>query len=260
MIQIPPPEVLLAAALAFFRIGGIVFALPIFGDQPIPVRARTFLAVALTLAVYPVLPAGWAPDLNVSVLRLADYIVRELSIGLVIGFIGRLAFDSMIMSASFVAYQMGFGTGKMFMAGYQSQVDAFSAFHRGILILVFLGINLHHVFFSALVETFHIIPGGAASLNGNLGTLFITISTGMFSVALQLAAPIMIALMFTMAALGLMARTVPQMNVFTLSFPLSFFLGLSVYMATIPFFPEWMRAHFMGVQSDLILAIRGLSP
>ena len=62
-----------------------------------------------------------------------------------------------------------------------------------------------------------------------------------------------------MAALGLVARTVPQLNVFTMSFPLSFTIGLVIYIATFPFFPGWMREHFLDVHEGLAAAVRGLS-
>jgi flagellar biosynthetic protein FliR len=65
--------------------------------------------------------------------------------------------------------------------------------------------------------------------------------------------------MFTQAALGLVARAVPQLNVFVISFPLSFAIGLVVYVATLPFFPEWMREHYIGTRDSFNIAIRTMS-
>ena len=126
----PDLTVLLGGALIFLRIGGILFALPIFGDQPTPVRARVFIALAMTLGLYATVPEAWFPNLDADPIIIASYIVRELSIGLVIGFVSRIAFDGLLMAASIVSYQMGFGTGQLFMPDFGGQMDSFTAFHR----------------------------------------------------------------------------------------------------------------------------------
>jgi flagellar biosynthetic protein FliR len=63
-----------------------------------------------------------------------------------------------------------------------------------------------------------------------------------------------------MAALGLVARAVPQMNVFTLSFPVSFFMGLMIYLACFPFFPAWMETYFADTGSNIYIVLKGLKP
>lgn len=249
---------LLVGALVFLRVGGILFALPVIGDSPTPVRVRAFMALALTVGLYPLIPAGWAPALSVDALQIASYVVRELLIGLVVGFVARMAFDGVLMAASIVSYQMGFGTANLFLPDFSSQLDAFSAFHRMVVMLIFLTLGMHHVFIAAMVDTFRIIPGGAAGLEGPIGTILVEITGGIITTGIQLAAPILVALLFTMAALGLVSRTVPNMNVFVMSFPISFFVGMVVYAATLPFFPGWMQEHFLETQEQIAGVVRGL--
>ena len=78
-------------ALAFMRIGAIMMALPVFGDAPTPLRARIMLALAVTVGVFPTLPASWGPDLNVDTFLIGAFIVKEILIGLFIGYIARAA-------------------------------------------------------------------------------------------------------------------------------------------------------------------------
>jgi flagellar biosynthetic protein FliR len=255
---IPDLPKLMTGALAFLRIGGIIFTLPVIGDSPTPVRTRSLMALALTIGLFPVIPAGWMPSLQLDVLVVAGCVVRELAIGLFIGFAARVLFDGVLMASSVVAYQMGFGTASLFLPDANANMDSFTAFHRMLIMLIFLTLGLHHIFLGAIVETFRLIPGGGATMNGQLGVMMIELTAGIFAIALQLAAPILVAMMFTMAALGLVARTVPQMNVFTLSFPVSFFIGIMVYVATLPFFPAWMLDHFSTGQEQLSAVIRGL--
>lgn len=261
MLQpLPDPNQLLVGALAFLRIGGIVFALPVTGDPPTPLRTRIMLSIAITIGMYSAIPASYAPVMANEALVVVSLVLRELLIGVVIGYLGRMAFDGMVMAASVVASQMGFGTSNLFLPDSTQAMDSFTAFHRLVLMLLFFTLQLHHVFFSAIADTFRLIPCGGATLHNALGPMFIQITGGIFAVALQLAAPLLVALLFSMAALGLVSRVVPQMNVFTTSFPVSFALGLVVYVATFPFFPAWMQGHFLNNQDYLAAAIRGMKP
>jgi flagellar biosynthetic protein FliR len=255
-VGLPDTTSLLIGALAFMRIGAIMVSLPVFGDAPTPLRTRILLSMAITIGVFPTLPAAWGPDLNVDALLIAAFIIKEILVGLFIGYIARLAFTGLLMAAGLVSYQMGFGTSNLFMPDADGSMDSFSAFHRIVCMLIFLSLNLHYIFLNGIADSFTLIPGGAASFHGNLGEILITLSSGIFLVAVQLSAPVTIALLFTMAAMGLIARTVPQMNVFTLSFPASFFIGLAIYIATMPFFPQWMKEHYFSYESAVNGALR----
>ncbi len=259
MFQFDVPDIL-RAALIFLRISGIIFVLPIFGDTPTPVRVRVLLSGAIAVGIFPLIPIGWAPQFGADVIATASVILRELLVGLTIGFVARLAFEGLLMAAQMVGYQMGFGTAGLFIADAEESMSGFSALHRIIVMLVFLTLSLHHMFISAIFDTFILVPAGGAMPKAELGMHLIRLTSDVFVVGLQLASPIFVALLFAMAALGLIARTVPNLNVFTLSFPASFFLGLMVYAATFALFPDWMGEHFELNKESLYLAVRSLAP
>lgn len=255
-----PVETILRGALIFIRVGGILFALPIFGDQPTPVRVRILLAVALSFALLPIIPPEWGAKLPHDALSMGILVVKELAIGLVIGFVARAAFEGILLGASLVGYQMGFGTASLFMPDHAESMNSFTALHRIVVIMIFLLLDLHHIFFKGIVDAFMAIPDGQAGLHAPLARILIDITAQIFTVGLQLAAPILVALLFTMAALGLVARTVPQMNVFVMSFPASFFVGLFVYIATIPLYPGWIESHYRETADVISGVLRGLKP
>ena len=180
--------------------------------------------------------------------------------GLFVGFVGRLAFDGILMAASLVGYQMGFGTADLIFPGLNSQVSAFTAMHRGVMMLIFLSLNLHHIYLDGILKTFELIPAGGAIPSKHLMPFLIQLTSGIFRVAMQLSAPVLVALIFANSALGLAARTVPQLNVFTMSFPAGFFVGMFIYLACLPFFPEWTQTHFELSQTYMIRTIQGLVP
>lgn len=246
--------------LAFLRVGGVVFALPILGDQPVPVPARVILSAAITAAIAHAIPAAPVLPADSDVALLAAMVIKELLVGIAIGYLARVTFDGLLMAASMVGYQMGFGTASLFVQDAGQQMDTFTSFHRIIMMTIFLLLNLHHLFIDAILTSFTLLPLGKLSFSiAPLADTAMAASGQIFKVALQLGAPVLVALMFTQAALGLVARAVPQLNVFVISFPLSFAVGLVVYVATLPFFPEWMREHYMGTRDSFHAALKAMS-
>lgn len=255
-----PYEVALEGALVFIRLGGILFALPFFGDQATPIRVRMLLAVAISFLVYPMIAGSWVSAIPNDLMGYFMLVLKELTVGLLIGYVARIAQEALIAAATIVGFQMGFGTANMIAPNSDYMMDSFSSFHRSLVVLFFLALNLHHIYLSAMIDTFRVIPAGEAVFRGELGAYLIRLTADLFVIAIRLAAPVLIALLFTMAALGLIARTVPQIQVFTLSFPASFFIGLLVYLASIPFFPQWFKLHFSASQQQVFTVIRGMMP
>lgn len=247
-----------AYVLIFLRVGGIYFALPVFGDQPTPLQVRILLSLATACCLIPVVEVPTNLALPVSIISFLIVAMREVVIGIIIGFAARLAFDGLVMAASIVGYQMGFGTANLLVPDAAAQMNSFTAFHRVIMIMIFFALNMHHTYLIAIDKTFEVIPLSFAKLSPDLAEFFIHATGHIFVTAIQLAAPVLVALMFTMASLGLIARTVPQMNVFTMSFPLSFFIGLLVYLATFPLMPGWLNGHFQESQKTMLTSIYGM--
>jgi flagellar biosynthetic protein FliR len=181
-----------------------------------------------------------------------------LLIGAVIGFAAKLLFEGIILAANLVGYQMGFGTGSLLIGDSDVEMTSFTALHRMVVTLIFLTLSLHHSFIRAIASTFDLIPAGTSLPSHGLVKMVIDSTGAIFSTAIQLAAPIFVGMLFTTAALGLIARTVPQLNVFTLSFPISFFVGLGIYIATTPYLTGWIETHFSHLEEVLLTTISGL--
>lgn len=253
-------ESILRAVLVFIRVGAVLFALPIIGDQPTPVRVRILLSIAMAFAIQGIIPDNWLTRLPEDVLEYFIMALKEACIGVLLGFVARMAFDSIVMAGSLVGFQMGFGVADLMIPDAQMQMSAFSALHRIILVMIFLCLNLHHMYFDAIVRTFSMIPAGGIFPHRELGGYMIRMSSDLFRIAMQLSAPMLVALLFTNTALGLIARTVPQLNVFSMSFPLGFFVGLLIYLSCLPFLPGWASEHFHNSELQILQTLKGLSP
>lgn len=252
-------ETLLKGAMIFFRIGALLFAMPFFGESFIAPQIKILTALSLAIGLYSIVPGDWGSLTQLSAFSIVLLIFNEILVGLVIGYLSRLLFEGLVMAASLVGYQMGFGTASLLLPGTETQMNSFTAFHRILVLLIFLLLGFHRIFISAIVETFSTIPAGASLLKASLGDTLITATSQIFSVAVQLATPVLVSLLFSMASLGLLARTVPQLNVFTMSFPLSFFIGLATYFLALPFFPDWLRHHYSQSAEVIFQTIRSFA-
>ncbi len=260
MFPIHTDQILTAAAV-FLRITGIVSLLPLFGENSVPVRVRIMLSAALAVGIYPVLPPSYNVGMHEAmsgILPLSMLIMKEMLIGMVLGYSAKLAFDGIVMAANVVGIQMGFNTSNIFLPDSHESTNGFSALHRILIVLVFFSLNMHHVYLTSIMDSFRLIPLGFAWPSASLNNILVHTTAGIFVTALQLAAPTLVGLLFSTAALGLISRAVPQANVFVMSFPINFFTGLFIYMAMLPMLPGWLRGHFADSQTHLISALAAL--
>lgn len=260
-----PPEFFnidqfMTATVAFLRIAAIMFMIPFFGETTVPLKVKILLSAAISLTIVPMLPTDWVDSNQLSALSIGMMMCKEIFAGLLIGFTAKLTFEGLLLASSMVSYQMGFGVSNLIAPGSDIQLDAFSSLHRVVVLLLFLSLNLHHLFFTALLETFQYIPPGSPSIGPQMGVHLIETTGNIFSTGVQLAAPVVVALMFTTAGLGLVARAVPQMNVFSMSFPISFLVGIIIYIASTPFFPAWLRDHHIESTAAMFKSIQGMIP
>lgn len=245
----------MTAIAMFVRMTAIFFALPFFGDHPVSPQIRVLLSLACTIFFFPLVTDHYGKITSLEPLSIVLLLGKEIIVGISLGWLARIIFDGLVMAASIVGFQMGFGMSNLLLPGSDAQINSFTALHRLIVILFFLSLNFHQIYIEAAFRSFSIVPLGSLTFSPEWFKHIVSQSSYIFEIAIQLAAPILIALLFAMASLGLIARTVPQMNVFTMSFPLGFFIGLATYAVASPFFPSWLKRYYLTQGESLI---RGL--
>jgi len=110
--------------------------------------------------------------------------------------------------------------------------------------MLFLSLNLHFGIVIAIKKSFDIIPLFNVKLSKELVLYLINQSGDIFLTSMQLAAPILIAILISTAALGILSRSVPQLNIFAISYAINFLLGMVIYIATLTMFPDWVSGKF----------------
>jgi flagellar biosynthetic protein FliR len=218
----------------FFRILALISSAPILGNPSIPVRVKVGLAVALTLVLAPILGSMPAvePGSAIGLLILAQQIV----IGVAIGFIMRIIFTAVEMAGNIASMQMGLGFATFFDPQNAAQTPVVGTFLGLLASLLFLALNGHLYLIEVLAQSFQTLPvstqpfsaAGWHALAGWGGEIFLA--------GLLLSMPIMAALLITNLALGIMTRAAPQLNVFSIGFPITLAAGFVVLAIALPYF------------------------
>jgi flagellar biosynthetic protein FliR len=217
-----------AGGLVFARIGAIVMLLPGIGEAFIPARIRLSLAFVIALALYPVL-APAAPAEPGEVADLAGAIIKEVLIGLMIGGILRLFMNAVAVCGEIVSIQTTLSFAQT-ANPLQAQPSGTLATFLGILALVLImATNLHHLFLGAIVRSYAVFPFKKAVPVSDAGYLAVQTMGRSFALGIQLAAPVIVFSLIFNIATGLVARVMPQFQVFFVASPLMLLTSLSIF-------------------------------
>jgi flagellar biosynthetic protein FliR len=217
-----------AGALIFARIGAILLTLPGIGESYVPPRIRLALALVVSLALWPVV-GHLLPALPVSLGATVGWILREVITGLMIGMLLRAFMTALGTAGEIVSLQttLSFAqTANPLQAQPGTTVAAFLTLFGTTLLFA---TNTHHLFIAGLVGSYELVAPAKPLIMGDFASLAVKTVGDSFMLGVQLAAPVLVfALIFNLAS-GLVARVMPQFQVFFAAAPLSVLLGLSVF-------------------------------
>lgn len=223
----------LAAGLwPFLRISAFITAAPVFGNRLIPARVRMGVALMLTGVIAPVIPPVPLIDpVSAPGLLLA---IQQVLIGAALGFALRLVFAVLEIGGQLIAQMMGLGFAVLVDPQNGIDVPVVSRLYLILATLVFLNLNGHLAVVEVLSDSFVTLPVASQGL-GQRGLWALVIHAGwVFSSAVRMALPAIIALFIVNLAFGVMARAAPQLNIFAVGFPLTLIFGFFVMLLTLP--------------------------
>jgi len=219
----------------FFRVGALILFVPVLGSRQVPVSMKIGLILFTSIVIFPLVQARPLPEPQ-GIFDLAVFLLSDVTIGLGIAYITRLIFAAVQIAGTVVDFQMGFGVVNVIDPQTDTQVSVTAQFHNIVAVLIFLAIDAHHFILQAIVESFFIINPAEINFSSLTPEYMLYLFSGTFTTAVKIAAPIMAILFFLSVGLGLVARTVPQMNVFIVGFPLQIGVGLLMVGLSLSFF------------------------
>lgn len=244
--------------LIFARVSGIFTAAPIFGSRNIPVVAKAGLALAITYILFPMIfnTKTTIPDAFFAYVLV---VAGEFLIGLIFGFASSLIFSAVQMAGQILDMQIGFGIVNVLDPQSGQQLPLIGNFKYILALLVFLVTNSHHLLLSALFNSFKLIPVTGVVFHADIAQVIVDMVGGTFVIALKISFPVLLSLFLTDVALGILARTMPQMNIFVVGVPGKIIVGLFVLSLALPFYIIFLEVAFNGMYKDIYRLLSGLA-
>ncbi|MFC4930011.1 flagellar biosynthetic protein FliR [Massilia sp. GCM10023247] len=215
------------------RILGMIASAPLFGHASVPTRVKVILGVLVAMIVAPNLPP--VPSVEPTSWAGLLILVQELLVGLAMGFSMRLVFAAIEYAGELASSTMGFGFASFFDPATQGRSNAISQFMSMVATMAFLAVNAHLVLLAALTESFISLPISATPLSSVAPLELARLSSRIFSAGLQIALPILAALLIVNVALGILTRAAPQLNIFGIGFPITLGVGMLTISVVLPY-------------------------
>ena len=256
LLPFPSPREVIFFMLVLSRVAGIFAALPVFGGRRMPLRIKAITVFMITLVCFPTLSVT-LPQVPSDVFTLALLAFSEVMIGLTLAFITQIIFAAVEFSGQIIGMQMGLTISSIIDPSQGTQTQIMSVIQTLFATLMFLSLNIHHIFIRAIMDSFKVIPLGGWHMSGELVNFLVMRTADIFIIGIRLAAPVMVALLLTTVALGIMARAFPQMNIFMISLPLNIGLGLVILGMTLTIFFHVLEVSFghLSAQIDALFRL-----
>lgn len=244
--------------LIIVRITALLVAAPVFSDRRIPAYLKVGLGVILGILMVNVIPL--TASHYTTALGFIGAVIRESLVGVSIGYAASLLFMGIQFSGQFVSLQMGFAAAQLFNPSTETNVPVIGEFYYMVAILLYLIIGGHRFMLEALRQSFDTIPLNGLTFHNAFFDYLTKLSADVFVIAMKIAAPIFVTIFLTEVSLGLLARLVPQMNIFIFGFPLKIMAGMIMIAMSMQIFNRVFQALYQVSQSDVIHIIKLLAP
>ncbi|MCW2277927.1 flagellar biosynthetic protein FliR [Heliophilum fasciatum] len=226
--------------LIIVRVSGIMLLAPIFNQRGFSTLGKAGTSFFLALIVFFSLPAEKLPPVPSELFPYALTVVQEALLGVAIGFILQFVFSAIMIAGQMIDVQLGLGIVSVIDPLWGGQAPISGNFLQLLALLIFVIFDGHLLIVKALIESFHTIPITQALWGqvdaGAMADYMARVFSGVFLTGIQLAMPILAVTLITDFALAIVARTVPQLNIFVVGVPLKLLVGLAAMWVLIPFY------------------------
>jgi len=227
--------------LAFTRVLGLCVTAPLLSNRLVPATLRVALAAVVAAAVLPALRTA-APAAAPGLLPLAGETLLELATGMLIGFATTLVFAAVQLGGELLDIDLGFALATVLDPVGGTALPLVGNLQHLIALLLYLGLNGHHVLLRTIAASYGALPIGGLSPGAAAHAQLTAMAAALFSGAVALVAPALATLWLTSLALGLVNRAVPQLNVFINGLSAKLLVGLAAVALSLPLFANvWER-------------------
>jgi len=255
LLTFSSPEEIKIFVLVLTRVTGAVMTIPVLGSNLVPRQVKAAISLLLALLLFPVVARTQVVSLSMEWIGWTVEIVRELTVGIVLGYSVRFLFIGIELAGQIIGFQMGFNIANVMGAQSQDQLPIISEFKNLMAVMIFLSLNAHHYLLKGMADSFTLVPLASFSPQLPLVRRLILLTGNIFILSLKIGAPIIVVLLLTEIALGIIARLVPQMNVFIVALPLRIGVGLLMIAFSLPFFLYLTKGLFFNLYREILILL-----
>lgn len=237
------PADLFSILLVFARIGAAVMLFPGFGENHVNPRVRLLIAATLSVVVTPVVMPT-LPRLPDNLIEMFLLLGGEIVIGLFIGALTRLLVSSLQIAGTIIGFQTSLANAMVFDPINAQQGSVIAAYLNIVGVFLLFITDLHHLMLLALTDSYTLFVPGVAPPIGDVSETAVRFLARSFGLGMQIAAPFMVVAMLFYISLGLLARLMPQVQIFFIAMPLQIMLGFFVMSLTISAAMFWFLESF----------------
>ena len=231
------PDQVAVFMLVMMRTGAVIFSAPVFGSPNVPAQLKAATTVLFSLSIFPLINIP-VQLVGSDTLHFILYAIRETLVGLMLGFIVSLLMNSFFIAGQTIDTQMGIGITNIIDPVLRTNIPTMGQIWFLVATLIFLAIGGPYYMIKSLLWSYEVLPLSSLKLPSTYGAGLLRFSADMWLVGLKVGAPAIGTLLLTMIGVGVIAKSVPQMNVFIVGFPLTLSIGIfTVYLSMFWFLP-----------------------
>jgi flagellar biosynthetic protein FliR len=228
--------------LVFVRVSALIFSSPVFGRKALPNAIKIGFSVLIAYIVYTAYPAG--PVEYAGVWHYALLVLYELAFGLILGFVTTLFFSIVQTAGHMIDMQIGFGMVNILDVQSNISVPMTGNFLNIVLLVAFFSTGGHRQLIGILVATFRSVPAGAATISPSVGLVALEVFALAFVMALNVAIPLIASGLLGELIMGVLVKSVPQMNIFVVGIPLKILIGFVMLLVVLPVYVRYTNVIF----------------
>ncbi len=240
--------------LVFLRVGAFLQVLPFFSAVNFPPLLRVAMAAFVALFLGPFLPPVDLDRLGLG--ELIALMAQEVCVGLLLGFVARMVFYAVDLAGNIIGLETGLHLGNLLDPFQRQSVGAPGLILFLLAAVVMLTLDLHHWMLAGFWRTYSVLPVGQVHLNAPLFETLVRHTALIFTVAIQMAAPVIAVSVVILLVFCLFSRAVPQMNVFAESFAFRIGGGLLVFGLTLHLTAQYVFNYLHRLPDDLLVVAR----
>ncbi|MGL1935117.1 MAG: flagellar biosynthetic protein FliR [Fibrobacterales bacterium] len=242
--------------LMLIRVSVAIFLLPIFTGRNISARVKVGIVFFICILIFPLLPSQTLEVSN-SIVHVFILTLKELFVGVIIGFTSSLLFTFIPIAGFFMARDMGLSMTPGIDPTTGDQSTGLGQLILVLFTVMFLINDNHHFFIEAVVESFRYIPIAGIEHHSALNAqVLLSLIVQSFVFGVKMAAPLMVIIILTTFGMAFMSKIMPQMNVWLVAIPLKIGIGVMVIIYTLPLAYQLLDKFFIIIQENLFILIR----